>query len=443
MSCQSCHVNPSGGGIRNAPGRYYAMSTLPMFGAKGRDYHDATKGREFYQKKNALVDLITGKKKNTSPPPENKPDKNGVKPEKKGLSEQQLADYYKQFEPRWWYPVDFLSYGYPLDASSVAEQSEYAFDRRRYGPINADPFITLGGDARFAFYSNEDISAVFPMQFDTGVAVHPVEHVTLSATTGLQGRTSGVKESLNDSRNKPVKLQNAFLLLHEFPYMSYAQAGVFLPEFGLRHDDHTAFSRRYFEMDTAFTDHNAMGVQVGLAPNYPYASAAVFKTIKQDGTQTGNGFALNAAYRGIVWGVGGSYMQKNRDYSNGGDLLAASINGYYNLWGLFPSTRYTHPMILQFEYNVGQKPRTASTLKAYSTWLTQFDYLFMNGLNLKLYHMFYDEDFKIKDDTQHRIGWGFDWTFYRGLRYTFDVRSTLPSGGQASQELIMFVHGYL
>jgi len=38
MSCQSCHINPAGGGLRNGGGRYYQASTLPMFKSRGRPY---------------------------------------------------------------------------------------------------------------------------------------------------------------------------------------------------------------------------------------------------------------------------------------------------------------------------------------------------------------------------------------------------------------------
>ncbi|MFP6642408.1 MAG: hypothetical protein VCF24_02420 [Candidatus Latescibacterota bacterium] len=40
MSCQSCHIDPAGGGMRNASGRYFGNSTLPMIATSPRPTDD-------------------------------------------------------------------------------------------------------------------------------------------------------------------------------------------------------------------------------------------------------------------------------------------------------------------------------------------------------------------------------------------------------------------
>lgn len=513
MSCQSCHVNPAGGGIRNAPGRFYAASTLGSWGAKFRPYNDRIRrepgqiGRRtydalwnFFNKKNSPANKPasddepiragngSGPADSTEPAPE-KPSpgpKTGEKPEAAGgnappnginsgsggdtaLPDNQrawpreLEVWYQnpeKFEPRWYYPDDWLSYGHPLDAGRVADQSEYAFDRDRYASFNADPFFTVGADVRPAFYSSDGYSTVFPMQTELGGALHPVEHITLSATGALQGRTTGVEDSLNAPENNPVRLQQAFVLIHELPYQAYVQAGSFLPEFGLRGEDHTLPGRRYFDMDPGQADNFYPGVQIGAAPNYPYISAGLFRTeaaesiTPLDGSasnETGWGGTLNLAWRDIPWGAGLSGLYKDHtggalkyDRERVGPLKAISLNGYYNLWHLWPSNRYTFPIILQAEFNLGQTRRALlDGEKMFHTWFFQADWLALNGVNLKFNHAFGDTDHNLAGDSFHRWGLGLDWTILPGARLSPEFRLLLPEDGGPSSEFLVFLHGYL
>ena len=40
MSCGTCHVDPAGGGMRTASGRYYGRATLPMIATSPRPQDD-------------------------------------------------------------------------------------------------------------------------------------------------------------------------------------------------------------------------------------------------------------------------------------------------------------------------------------------------------------------------------------------------------------------
>ncbi|RME92227.1 MAG: hypothetical protein D6767_03655 [Candidatus Hydrogenedentota bacterium] len=428
LSCQTCHVQPSGGGLRTVAGRYYAASTLPAFGARRRPYHD---------KKRNLIKWLT-KKETPSSSKQKAPTK---KANETTVEKQTRPDVQTKF----FYPQDWLSFYHPIGIESSVDQSEYAMDYRRYGNFNADPMLTLGADVRSTFYSAAEMTKVFPMQFDVGAAFHPVEHITVSSTAGLQGRSSGLQDTLSDPENKPAKIQNAFVMLHEFPMQAYLMAGYFLPEFGVRFDDHTLYTRRPFEMDTSLSGNPNMvrGIQAGMAPNYPYFSVSYFQTQNAKHEATGTGYTVNLIWRDIAYGGGFSWMQKMRKYADGGNLSALSTQAYYNLWHLFPKLRYSAPITILTEYVIGKKPRTSLHDKYYSAWLLETDYLIINGLNLRLTYEFFDEDWKLKDDAQSRIHFGFDFTFYRGFRWTFDWRNLFAAGGEPASELIMFLHGYL
>jgi len=91
-----------------------------------------------------------------------------------------------------------------------------------------------------------------------------------------------------DSAGIPFFFRNAFVMVHELPYVAYVKAALFLPAFGTFIDDHTSFIRRYFDMDVSTSDDVVAGVEVGFAPNYPFASASVF-----EGLAGGQGAAVN------------------------------------------------------------------------------------------------------------------------------------------------------
>lgn len=126
-----------------------------------------------------------------------------------------------------------------------------------------------------------------------------------------------------------------------------------------------------------------------------------------------------------------------------GNLTAASVNAYYNLWGLFPSTRYIAPMIILAEYNVGKMPRTLTSDRIFSILAVEWNWLAFNGLVYRVGYQIQNQDIAVIYSTLNRVNTGFDLTLIPGLRFTFDLRFYVGSGGGGSNEFILFAHGYL
>ena len=161
VHCQTCHINPSGGGLKTAPGRYYARNTLPMFNPIQRPYVDSER---------TFTHLFGGKVEEESPPP---------------------PKTLKNSKARFFYSKDFLSYGAPFDAPDADSQSPYAFSRDTYDNFNADPLLAIGVNVRVAYAIERFKGSLFPMLTDISGAFHPIEHVTLAATGGVQRRHIG------------------------------------------------------------------------------------------------------------------------------------------------------------------------------------------------------------------------------------------------------------
>ena len=158
MSCQSCHVNPSGAGLRNGPGRYFAQAALPVYNKQARPYHDLNRNLSDFisrlQAKQTKEADLERKNPTTT--------QATVKDEARAPKADSEARSGKSFP--WFYSGDWFSWGHPLNAESVAEQSAYAFRVYRYGTINADPFLTVGGYVRLALYNTPGTAiAVFPL----------------------------------------------------------------------------------------------------------------------------------------------------------------------------------------------------------------------------------------------------------------------------------------
>ena len=93
-------------------------------------------------------------------------------------------------------------------------------------------FIRYGADVRMQYYRYdsdiETTDAIFPMQADIYFGVNPSEELTLYFETGL----------LQTLASSEIWVQANLL-----PMDGYLRVGQFLPAYGLRLDDHTAFIR--------------------------------------------------------------------------------------------------------------------------------------------------------------------------------------------------------
>ena len=395
MACVTCHIDPSGGGMRNVVGRYYAESTLPMMLAGYRGYED--RGRW-------PTDDLGGARVHRVP------------------------------EAAW---------GSPLGASS-----RMAFLSRRYFGLNADPLLQVGLDARLAAWATSESATVFPMQLDTHAAVHPVPYLTLHTTAGVLARAKGFEATLD--RETVYAVKDVALMVHQLPGMAYARVGRFVPAFGTRLADHTSYVRRDFELDLSTQHSRVVGAEVGLSPNYPYGQLSVFRPNQADlldGADPFNdrdppwlgvdgwGMAANAGWRDLLYSVGASYMMKRRDLFDGGDTAAGSVQAALNLWALSDDV----PLTFLAEAAVGRRQRP---LSGTSTWhiasFVEADWLAMNGLNLRLKYDFNDPDGAVGADHVNRFGAGFDFHPIPNMMLTGQARLGVPAAEELEDPLVDF-----
>ena len=418
MSCQGCHTNPLGGGLRNTSGRYYGQSTLSMFAVQERSYSDY--GREI------LPAAVANRLRLAYSAPIR--GRGGDKTIPSSWAEAEAGVGGAQTD-------GWTAFGRPF-----GDKSEYAFWDGRYGDLNPDPLLQLGGDFRLAYFSGSQ--SFFPMQADLHASVHPIEHVTAMGTLAARGRTAGPVATLTQER-LPFFARNAFLMAHELPMMAYAKAGIFMPSFGTYIDDHTSFTREYMELDVSNADDTVLGVEVGMAPNYPFAQLSFFRNMTPygapEGADPGYGAAANFGWRDLGFSVTGSLMLKRRDLEARGNMDAASIG-----WGFNPFF-YSDaiPLTYMGEFTFGRRQRVLTGDDApfwatyHELWWTVF-----NGISVRAKYDAGRRDAGLANTLEHRFSAALDVSPVPGVTFIAQGRVLLhpDTDGPGAD---VFIHTHL
>jgi hypothetical protein len=394
LACQTCHVDPAGGGMRTTAGRFYGRATLPMIATSPRPNCDWD--RNFPG---------LGRRDRATP-------YDDYSPTSPATFEQALA-YRDSIHDPW-------AWGTPKGST------RYGPFAGRYGMLNADPVLRIGGDFRVAALFAGGASLLFPMQFDVGAVLHPVHHVTALLNVGARGQSSGYSDTIDDSHTPYFR--ELMLMTNEWPYQAYAKAGRFVPSYGLKLDDHTNRIRREFELDGSLPESRVLGVEVGGTCNYPFLHASWFKMKSKQTTpdawdifdvDEGWGSALNLGVRELGWSVGAGALLRRRPLDEGGDTETFGVYGSFNPWNYWSRV----PLTLQGEIDWGTVQRASGREAEKLVWYGELDWLVWNGLNLLVAYDWADPDRDVVDDHSGRIQLGAQIVVYPGVTLDGRVRA--------------------
>jgi hypothetical protein len=411
LSCQGCHVDPAGGGMRHVVGRFYGRATLPMIATSPRPTADWDRNVPNFGRR----DRATTYTHNLPLGPN---------------TFQQSFAYADSVDDPW-------AWGTPAGGPTT-----YGYWQGRYGKLRADPMLRIGFDVRLASLVSGTWLA-FPMQVDVSAAFHPVRHLTAFANVGARGRPSGYSDTFNDDHSP--YLREAFVLLHEAPFQAYAKAGRFVPAFGHRLDDHTSRIRREFELDGSLPESRVTGVEVGAAPNYPVINVSWFRMASRarvpdawdiSDVDDGWGAAANLGWRDMGWSFGGSGLWRRRPVQEGGNTSTYGLWGSFNPW--YYDRRVPFTYLVEFDYGSFQRASGLESKKA-ATY-QELDWLAFNGVNFLLAHDWADPDREVKDDESHRVQAGVQIVVYPGVTVDGRVRGLLPAAGGSGADLFVQLH---
>lgn len=205
--------------------------------------------------------------------------------------------------------------------------------------IKDNPFLTFGGDFRFIdilYTDQQDKKSLFffPMQGDIYLGSRLHANVSFLTQFGLQ-------------RGGNAEVREVFGMVDRLPYNTYLKFGKFMPPFGHRLEDHTAYIRKELLVDQSNPVSYGSGVEIGVNPLVFYGR---FAYLNEDLRPTDSSGATSTVYSGVfgwqgLWlQLGGSFLQVNDNRTWGfasglpaetrGDRTAFGAYGSVNLWRL-------------------------------------------------------------------------------------------------------------
>ncbi len=426
MSCVGCHVDPGGGALRTVSGTFFGEATMPMFMGRNRplqDTHrDVTDFAKWFQQVNT-----------PSSQPSSQPTSGRIQPAK------EQEDPRGEGAP----PADrgWTAWGRPLNHGG----SEMAWLDGRYDDLNADPLLLFGGDFRMGYWSQGPL--FFPMQADLYASVHPLEHLRLYTAFGARGRSRSLTFDGMDVDDQPrFGVRDLWVMTDEWPFLGYLKVGRFLPIFGTRVADHTAYIRRAFGLSQEDPANRVLGAEIGFAANYPYFHLSAFKPSTKDArnpVETGSGWgaAISGGYRELGWQLGASAMVRQRPLGDGGDTLEASLQWVWNPWFYWEGLPLTY--LGEATWGTLQRPNSGKETSQLAHY-HQLAWTALNGVVVRGRFDYWDPDFEVADDQIWRPGVGLDLTLLPGLTLGGDVRVGVPAGSGGGELLDVFaqIHGY-
>ncbi|MCB0405839.1 MAG: hypothetical protein KDD51_13735 [Bdellovibrionales bacterium] len=273
LSCQGCHVNPNGGGLRSRYGVWNQQRWQRSFALDALHHKKAPApaGKQSY------LNAAKGKPK-SKPVPLVETDE----------LEPTLSEYNKYSDDAW-----------KSTALNYAEFKTHMSDVDPYHEERAMP-IQAGGDFRYFIIAQDgQPTHAWFMGADLGVRVRPTPEM-LSLVFESRFLNQPTNTSPLAVFTSEARVRSAYVLVDDLPYNTHVMYGLYRPMFGLYHPDHTALGQVLSGLTQRSVFH---AIGIGSAPNVPFLNAHLIFPGPTTSADQSSGFVINLGGRWVTAGI--------------------------------------------------------------------------------------------------------------------------------------------
>lgn len=324
LTCQGCHVNPSGGGMRSFYGKWNESHWLKSFRISSLRQpvttapHDKQRGYIKLEKYNDGSYKKIQKKRSKRVPFDL------VHSDSEQVDENL---YTKEF------------YRLPYDGPDADHLDEFEYSIPKDDPyrLKRETKVDGGADIRFSALKRQDGNAeakktqTFLMNADFGVRFRPVHFAHLVYETRFLGGPATKKAA--DEHVGKERTRSLYFMVDSLPYASYVQLGYYRPLFGHYTPDHYALQQVMTAQALGTQPYNMLykAASFGSAPNVPYYNLHVIQKDlsnlnSKDKTE---GFVFNGGVRGVTLGWTVNYSYWRTDNKTTDDTIAVEMHSLY------------------------------------------------------------------------------------------------------------------